>query len=101
MRFMISFTGGRGTRRGAAAPTALSAPLLRRALDELDLVAVGILHEGNDRRATLDRSGLARHRAAGRADAVAGGGSIRHGDRDVPERASHLIAADAVVVGEL
>ena len=46
----------------ARAPTSRRPPL--SALDQLDLVAVGVLHERDDRRAALDRARLARHRAA-------------------------------------
>src|SRR6185436_5442233 len=71
------------------------------ALDELDLVAVGIFHEGDDGRATLHRAGLARDLAAGAPHLGAGARDIRHADGDVAEGAAHLVALDAVVVGEL
>src|SRR5215510_13385373 len=71
------------------------------ALDELDLVAVGVFDEGDHRGAALYRPGLTRHLGAALAHALAGGGDIRHADGDVAEGTPELVALDAVVVGEL
>src|SRR5690349_7751259 len=67
-------------READAEPASRSAVL---ALDELDLVAVGIGHEGDHRRAAFHRPGLARDGAAVRANAIARRVGVRHGDRDV------------------
>ena len=64
---------------------------LRAPLDELDLVAVGILDEGDDRGAALHRAGFARDLAAGaahRAHAAATSGTL---DGDVAEGAADLV----------
>src|SRR5262245_37886603 len=71
------------------------------ALDELDLVAVGIGGERDDRRAVFHGAGLARDAAAGRADLVARRADVVDADGDVTVRRSELVARDAVVVGEL
>src|SRR6267142_4725313 len=70
-------------------------------LDELDLVAVGIFDEGDDRGAALHRTRLARHLAAVGAHLVARLLHVRHTDRHMAEGGAELVALDAVVVGEL
>src|SRR3989442_11984268 len=79
----------------------MRASRLSRSLDELDLVAVGILDEGDHRGAALHRSRLARHFPAVGPDLVAGLLHIGHADRDVTEGVAELVALDTVVVGEL
>src|SRR5438874_10579306 len=71
------------------------------ALDELDLVAVGVFDEGDHRRAALHRPGLARHFAAAFTHALARGRDVGHADRHMPESVAEVIALDAAAVGEL
>jgi 2-dehydro-3-deoxyphosphogluconate aldolase/(4S)-4-hydroxy-2-oxoglutarate aldolase len=94
-------------RRGDVAPIP-PAPERKRfreslnvALDQLDLVAVGVGDEGDHRRSALHRPGLARHRAAAGADPVAGRLGVGDADGDVAEGGAEVVLADAVVVGEL
>src|SRR2546421_7276667 len=78
----------------APRPSALS-------LDQLDLVAVGVLHEGNHGGSALDGSRLASDRAAlgtHRAARCRGVGNL---DRNVSESGSQIVFIDAVVVGQL
>ena len=74
---------------------------LARALDQLDLVAVRILHERDHRRAALHRARLARDRCRPCAHRVAGRRGIVDLDRDVAEARAEVVAVDAVVVREL
>src|SRR5437016_2853224 len=73
----------------------------RFALDELDLVAVGVLGEGDHRGAAFHRAGLARDLAALALYPLAGFLDIGHFDRDVTEGRAEIVPLDAVVVGEL
>src|SRR5580765_1102684 len=70
-------------------------------LDELDLVAVGVFDEGDDRSAALDRAGFACDLAAAAANCIAGLGDVGNADGDVAEGAAEVVALDPVVVGEL
>src|SRR6185295_11389309 len=75
------------------------------ALDQLDLVAVGILDERDDGRPPFDRSRFARDLRAVSGRPVAHAGASRRDvadlDRDVTEAAAELVRVDAVVVCEL
>src|SRR6267142_4994273 len=70
-------------------------------LDELDLVAVGILDERDHRGTALHRTRLARHLAAVVPHFLARLFHVGHADRDVAERAAQVVARHAVVVGQL
>src|SRR5690606_2379902 len=70
-------------------------------LDQLDLVPVGVLDERDHGAAALDRAGFAGDTSAGVADALAGGGDVRHADRDMAVGGAEIVAIDAVVVGQL
>ena len=61
-------TAVRGRRRRCRLVAAL--------LDQLDLVAVGVLDEGNDRRAALDRAGFPGDLATAGADPLAAGRDV-------------------------
>src|ERR1700686_1670511 len=70
-------------------------------LDELDLVTIRVLHEGNHRGAAFDRPRLASdgtpffaHRAAGR-------GCVGNLDGDVSVPAAEIVSIHAVIVGQL
>src|SRR5258706_5849489 len=75
---------------------------LRRALllDELDLVAVRVLDEGDHAAAVLHRAGLARHLAATCLDFLARFIGVLDRDRDVAEAAAEFVLFDAPVVGQ-
>src|SRR5579864_357227 len=80
--------------RGAPAPSLM--------LDELDLVAVGILDEGDHRGAELHRAGRARHLHAFLGERGAGGIGIGDADRQMAEgRADRVRLLLVPVVGEL
>src|SRR5947209_18510762 len=87
--------------RASSRPRTMRASARSFALDELDLVAVGVFDEGDHRLSALHRPGLAGHFAAAFAHALAGGGDIRHADRHMAEGAAEVVALDAVVVSQL
>src|SRR6187431_720925 len=60
-----------------------SGALAARLLDQLDLVPVGILHEGDHRRPVLHRPGLAGDLPPGFADALADRADVVDAERDV------------------
>src|SRR5512139_2048561 len=64
------------------------------ALDQLDLVAVRILHERDHRRAALDRPRLARDRAARGADPVARGVNVIDADGQVAIGRPQVVLVD-------
>src|SRR2546429_41564 len=70
-------------------------------LDELDLVAVRILDEGDDAAAELHRAGLARDLAAARLYHLARLVRVGHRDRDVPEAVAEVVGLGVPVVREL
>ena len=71
-------------------------------LDQLDLVAVGILDEGDNGGAELHRSGRARDLAAGFGDLFAQAIDVRHADREMAEAAAQIVGLLLVpVVGQL
>ena len=96
-------TGPRGVRARHRAAAHAASALARSArfsarrlvLDQLDLVAVGVLHERDHRRAALDRARFARDLAALRAHRRARGRGVGHLDRDVAVRGAELVAVDA------
>src|SRR6185436_11101010 len=99
-RSRLATTGLRYTRCGSER-RALGA----LALDQFDLVAVGILDEGDDRRAALHRPRFARHLGA-----IASGGAphvlarcrcVVDLDRDVTETPAEVVGLHAIVVREL
>src|SRR3569833_4032110 len=69
--------------------------------DQLELVAVRVLDEGDHRAAMLHRPGLARHLAAALFDFVAGGADIVHAGGDMPKGDAELVLVHAPDVGEL
>ncbi len=73
----------------------------RTVLNQLDLVAVRVLHEGDDGAAPGDRAGLAGDLATGCLDACAGRGGIVHAQSDVAVGGAQVVVIDAVVVGQL
>src|SRR5690606_37287184 len=79
----------------------------RAHLDQLDLVAVGRLDEGDHGRAVLHRAGLAGDLHAPGAQRLAGGPDVGNADRDVAEGGAEPVARRLVgaglgpVVGEL
>src|SRR4051812_14088918 len=89
------------TRQGLRVTPTSGWELRALRFDELDLVAVGVFDEGDDRGAALDRAGLASDLAAAAAYAVAGLRDVGNADRDVAIGAAEVVALDAVVVGEL
>src|SRR5688500_5854984 len=80
-------------------------PWLLRPFDQLDLVAVGVGDEGDDRRAALDGARLARDGPAERrclaAHRRASGRYIGYADGDVAVGVAQLIAVHAVVERQL
>src|SRR5580693_546798 len=66
-----------------------SRPLL--ALDQLDLVAVGILDESDHRGAELNRAGRARDLAAGLGDLLAHAVDVGHADGEVAEAGAQFV----------
>lgn len=74
---------------------------LRAELNELDLVTIGVLDEGDDRAAVLHRPGLARHLAAALLDVLTGLVGVVHFKRDVAEGVAEFVFADTPVVGQL
>src|SRR5690242_11380664 len=89
--------------RSARAPSRKlrNATCTRSALDQLDLVTVGILHERDDRRTALHRACLARDgttvATACRTHGVAGRCDVLDLDRNVAVRGAEIVAIDAVV----
>src|SRR5262245_36160764 len=73
----------------------------RRRLDELDLVAVRILDERDDRPTVLHRAWLAHDLAATRADLLAHLVNVGRAKGHVSERVAELVAVRVPVVGEL
>src|SRR4051812_44327498 len=78
-----------------------SGALAARLLDQLDLVAVGILHEGDHRGAVLHRARLAGDLATRRADAIADGVDVVDAERDMAVRRADLVGLDAPVERQL
>src|ERR1700740_32996 len=89
-----------GSRASAQRQRLLSAICLRP-LDQLDLVAVRVLHEGDYRGAAFDRAGLASDGAPGASHPVARNADVRHADGDVAEGGAKIVAVYPVVVGQL
>src|SRR4051812_26351755 len=71
------------------------------ALDQLDLVARGILDERDDRRAVLHRPGLARDLVTEGADAIACALDVVRPQRHVTVAVTQVVRRDAPVVREL
>ena len=116
----MNFTGKKGdtvhipapVRGSASAKTAANAVTLiaesdsrgrsGRLLDQFDLVAVRIFHEGDHGRAELHRSRWTRDLAALLNDVVADRLHVRHADREMAEARPDLVGFGLVpVVGEL
>src|SRR5476651_987319 len=76
-------------------------PSARRLLDELDLVAVGILDEGDHAAAELHRPRLARHLPALCLHRVARLVRVGHRDREMSEAVAEVIGLGVPVVREL
>ena len=70
-------------------------------LDELDLVAVGVFDEGDDRRAVLHRAGFASDLAAAFLDLVTGFVGIVDFQGDVAVAAAQVVLVGVPVVGQL
>ncbi len=95
-----------GAARRYPSPNSCASPTPRpdrasRLLDELDLVAVGILDERDHAAAELHRPGLARDLAALRAHRIARLVRIGDGDREVAEAVPEVIRLRLPVVREL
>src|SRR5207253_4487702 len=72
------------------------------ALNQLDLIAVRILDEGDHRGAELHRPGLAGDPGAGLPEVVAGLVDVRQADREVAEAVPELVPVLLIpVVGQL
>src|SRR5512142_3273689 len=69
-----------------------SGALAARLLDQLDLVPVGILHEGDHRRPVLHRPGLAGDLPARAADALAHRVDVVDAERDVAVGRAEIVA---------
>ena len=69
-------------------------------LDQLQLVAIGILHEGDHRAPLAHRPRFAHHLAPLGADRLTGGNDVVHPDGDVAVGAAELIAVRIPVMGE-
>src|SRR4051794_9890152 len=82
----------------APRPLASCAPMPARLVDQLDLVAVRILDEGDHGGAVLHRPGLAGNLPAALADFFARRVDVVDADGDVPVRAAELVARDTPVV---
>src|SRR2546428_855443 len=92
-RFAGRLLAGDGApRRSFAAPAEL---------DQLDLVAVGILDEGDLGAAVLHRPGLAHDPGPLGAQLVAGAIDVLDAERDVPEAGAELVELRVPVVREL
>jgi len=74
---------------------------LEVALDQLDLVAIRVRHEGDHRGAALDRPWLARDIAPRGADPLARRVGVGNADGDMAVGGAHLVGLDAPVVGQL
>src|SRR5256885_14595941 len=90
----LTLTCGRASSRR---PT-MRASACSFALDELDLVAVGVFDEGDHRRAALHRPGRARHFAASFSHAAPRGPAAWGAARPPPASLSHVITLGALVV---
>ena len=84
----------RRTSRGARGEVEAVVTELAAALDQLDLVAVRILDEGDHRGAALDGTRVARDLAALRAHGRACRGGVGHLDRDVAVAGAEVVALD-------
>src|SRR5690606_29287221 len=71
-----------------------------RALDEFDLVAVGVFHKRNDRGAVLHGAGFAHHLATFLANAVTGGVGVVHFQGNVAVAVAQIVAVGVPVVGQ-
>ena len=73
---------------------------LALALNEFDLIAVGVAYERNHRGAAFDRSRFPRNVAALRLDVRAGFGDVLDRDRDMAVGGADIVFVDSVVVGQ-
>src|SRR5574337_124858 len=88
-------------RMSRGEPSGFGPPQALRALDQLDLVAVRVFHEGDHGGAVLHGARLPYHLAAPGTDVLAGLVGVRHRQGDVAVGGAQLVALHAPVVGQL